>query len=110
MKDKDYHDMKSGSVPDVQDAVANIGPISVAMDASHILFQFYFFGVYDPAWCSATKLDHGVLIVGYGEKDGKDVWIVKNSWGTGWGEKGYFYIVRDNNKCGLCTSASYPIL
>ena len=94
----------------LQEAVATIGPISVAMDASQMSLQLYKKGVYDPKHCSETKLDHGVLAVGYGTEDGKDYWLIKNSWGKRWGMEGYFMIARKDNKCGICTAASYPTL
>lgn len=86
--------------------VAEHGPISVGLDASGTLgvllpwLQFYKKGVASPRWCS-TKIDHGVLIVGYGEEDGKKYWIVKNSWGEKWGEAGYFRLVRGEAMCAI---------
>ena len=109
-----YVDIKEGDINGLLSAATTVGPISVAMDASHMSFQLYHSGVYDPWLCSSTRLDHGVLVVGFGtEQSGifsekKDYWLVKNSWGTGWGDKGYFKIARKNNKCGIATSASYP--
>jgi hypothetical protein len=93
------------------------GPVSIALDASGVAFQLYFGGIIRTL--CGTSLDHGVLVVGYGTADttlyGKtDYWLVKNSWGSGWGEKGYLRIKRDMDKtgpgvCGLQQAASYPI-
>eukprot|EP00966_Prymnesium_polylepis_P092560 2142673-Prymnesium_polylepis.1 len=61
-------------------------------------------------------MDHGVAIVGYGtdrqlgSDGGVDYWIVRNSWGAAWGEKGYARVVRGKNACGIANSASYPVL
>merc|ERR1712070_1045165 len=82
-------------------------PVSVAIEADKSAFQFYAGGVLDNPACG-TRLDHGVLIVGYGTDGDKDYWKVKNSWGASWGEKGYLRMVRNKNQCGIAQQPSYP--
>jgi cathepsin L len=88
----------------------HVGPISVAIDASHNSYQLYHSGVYYEPLCSSSSLDHAVLVVGYGTQDGQDYWLVKNSWGSeDWGMDGYMMMARNmNNNCGIATFASYP--
>ncbi|VFQ60343.1 unnamed protein product [Cuscuta campestris] len=88
-------------------------PVSVAVEASGKAFQFYHSGVFT-GYCG-TQLDHAVTIVGYGKtKQGMKYWLVKNSWGKLWGEKGFMRMkrgIRDKKGlCGLAMMASYPTL
>jgi len=97
----------------LMDAIANVGPISISIDASLKTFDFYQSGVYyDPACGSAPDdLDHAVLAVGYGtDPVGGDFWLVKNSWSVYYGEWGYVKMSRKNNDCGVSTSPLYPVL
>jgi len=99
-----------GSEEDLQNALATIGPIAVAIDAAHYSFQLYHSGVYHERSCSSYRLDHAVLAVGYGSEHGKDYYIVKNSWGPRWGLGGYIKMARNShNNCGIATDACYAI-
>lgn len=91
------------------------GPLSVALNAQ--LLQFYFGGVFDPfdAICNRKNLNHAVLMVGWGVDTSRihgkrDFWIVKNSWGTKWGEKGYFRILKGKDKCGITEQVTTAVL
>ena len=47
------------------------------------------------------KIGHSVAVVGYGKEKGKDYWLIKNSWGTRWGEQGYIRIQRGVGACDI---------
>lgn len=61
------------------EAVDSIGPISIGI---HVIDSFFDYksGVYDDKSCTSDEINHGVLLVGYGKENGKDFWLVKNSW------------------------------
>jgi cathepsin L len=100
-------ELLDGSEEALKEAVATIGPISVAIHAS-TSFLTYDRGIYNESNCKGT-LNHAVLVVGYGSENGRDYWIVKNSHGSKWGEKGYIRMTRNrNNQCGIATEAMYP--
>ncbi|KAF4654612.1 hypothetical protein FOZ61_008162 [Perkinsus olseni] len=102
--------MKPKSKSSLLAAVARIGPVSVALDGMSEAFQHYGKGVLDSGCSLATN--HGVLAVGYDMGTDKPYYLVKNSWGTGWGEKGYIKIAIDDSAegvCGILLDPSYPI-
>uniref|UniRef100_A0A672GRE0 Cathepsin 12 n=1 Tax=Salarias fasciatus TaxID=181472 RepID=A0A672GRE0_SALFA len=108
---KDYRFIPKGDEQALADAVATVGPITVAVDADHSSFLFYSSGIYDEPNCNPNNLSHAVLLVGYGSEGGQDYWIIKNSWGTSWGEGGYMRMIRDGrNTCGIASYALYPVL
>lgn len=89
-------------------------PVAVAIEADTRYFQSYSSGVLTSSSCG-TNLDHGVLIVGFGTENGQDYWLVKNSWGTTWGENGYVKIARSSSTldagiCGIALSPSFPVV
>jgi len=111
-----HMDIPEGDEEALTEAIASVGPIAVAIDASNFSFQFYRDGVYNEKRCSSEELDHGVLAIGYGVwqshgKKQKPFYWVKNSWGPGWGVNGYIRMTRNhNNQCGIATAASYPLV
>ena len=91
------------------------GAVSVTVYAADNAFSNYKSGVYNK--CKKVKEgNHQVLAVGYGTENGVKYWLVKNSWGTNWGEKGYFKIQRGssiqntNGKTGMCGIEEVSVL
>ncbi|XP_058475619.1 cathepsin S-like [Solea solea] len=102
--------LPEGDESALKTALAKIGPISVAIDASRPKFVFYRHGVYMDRKCT-HNVNHGVLAVGYGRDQGHDYWLVKNSWGVKYGEEGYIKMARNrHNQCGIALYACYPVM
>lgn len=92
--------------------VIHISVILFAVGINAVYMQTYIGGVSCPYICG-RHLDHGVLLVGYGSAGyspirlkEKPFWIIKNSWGENWGEKGYYKICRGRNVCGVDSMVS----
>ncbi|XP_047312889.1 senescence-specific cysteine protease SAG39-like [Impatiens glandulifera] len=105
-----HEDVPTNDEKALQKAVAK-QPVSVAMDAGNSNFRFYSSGVYTGE--CGTDLNHAVTAVGYGVDDnGTKYWLIKNSWGTSWGEEGYIrmerFIEAKEGLCGIAMIASYP--
>tara|TARA_Y100000389_G_C17468724_1_gene528243 strand:+ start:6190 stop:7284 length:1095 start_codon:yes stop_codon:yes gene_type:complete len=109
----DYVDVAANSDEAMMTALSQ-QPVSIAIEADQKDFQLYKSGVFTGS--CGSKLDHGVLAVGYGTADGEDYYLVKNSWSTTWGDNGYIRLGRGsqyNNgagQCGMLMQASYPVL
>ena len=102
---KNYEKVPANDGAALKQAVSK-APVSVAVEADSAVFQMYKTGVVDSTACG-TSLNHGVLAVGYTA----DYWIVKNSWGPNWGDKGYIKIAYKETGAGICginQMNSYP--
>ena len=88
-----------------------VQPVAVAIEADQSVFQHYTGGVIDDDKCG-QQLDHAVLVIGYGtdSASGKPYYIVKNSWGSGWGIGGYALVARNKNMCGIASEPVMPLL
>ncbi|NWU08206.1 CATS protein, partial [Cephalopterus ornatus] len=105
-----YVELPAGDEAALRDAVATVGPVAVAIDATRPTFFLYRSGVYDDPQCT-QEVNHGVLVVGYGSLENKEYWLVKNSWGVWFGDSGYIRMVRNaSNRCGIASYASYPVI
>lgn len=110
-----YIDVTANNTEALMTAVAQ-QPVSVAVEADGLDWQFYFGGIVTDA--CGTNLDHGVLVVGYGTQETsqpQDYWKVKNSWGADWGEQGYIRLGRGSKfepsgECGILMVPSYPVV
>ena len=106
------YNVTAGDEDQLAEAVYGNGPVSVAFQVVDD-FMSYTSGVYTSTTCGNTETDvnHAVLAVGYGTdlETGMDYWLIKNSWGTDWGDQGFFKIERGVNMCGIAECNSFPI-
>lgn len=89
------------------DALANIGPVTVAADAT--LWYSYWVGIYDRCTENAI-VNHAIVAMGYGydPKYDKKYWLIRNSWGPTWGEQGYIRLLRHNKEGEFCGVDTKP--
>jgi len=85
--------------------IAQHGPACCSVDASLASFQLYNSGIYDDPKCGVTN--HYIGCVGYGSEGDIQYWILRNSWGSNWGEDGYMRLRIYKNRCGI---TNYPLL
>ena len=101
----------AGDEYSMKQIVANVGPVAVSYQV-YGDFRDYSEGVYRSDGCKNGPFDvnHAVTNVGYGTtEEGQDYWIIKNSWGVRFGNKGYFLIERGTNMCGIGVCNSFPV-
>nr|XP_056723642.1 procathepsin L-like [Euleptes europaea] len=108
-----FKQVLKGDESALEEAVANMGPVSVALDSRSKEFQLYKSGIFSSPW-SGKVLKHAMLAVGYAKSSeggkGRGYWILKNSWSKMWGENGYMRLLKGANHCGIADGASYPVL
>ncbi|XP_045762820.1 cathepsin L-like proteinase [Maniola jurtina] len=97
------------SVNAMKVALYKYGPVTVSINANDPLSAYNSGIFFDPS-CNSAPANHGVVVVGYGKRDGVDYWIVKNSWGEDYGQDGYILMSATNNNCHILESAYYPIV
>jgi len=92
--------VQANSASQLMAAIAN-GPVSVTVEADTSVFQGYTGGILNSSKCG-TQLDHAITAVGYGNKNGQNYYIVRNSWSASWGDQGYIMIAAVEGTKGIC--------
>jgi len=113
--DTDYVIREYSKVPpfsaDALKETATYSVVALGIAGDSEVFQFYKSGVFDDQECGTT-MNHAVAVVGYGNDDGKDFFILRNSWGTSWGEEGYMRIAPGDETtggtCGFLQDLAHP--
>jgi len=94
----------AGNVLQMMQDLKENGPMVVSFEPTDE-FMYYGGGIFADAPIPQNyewqKVDHAVLLVGWGEEEGQKYWTIQNSWGPDWGEDGYFRIARGINSAGV---------
>lgn len=106
---RDYHNVAYQSPSQMYSAL-KLNPLSVAIYSNTTEFNQYSSGVLKSS-CPGSS-DHIVAVVGYGVKNSQEYWLVKNSWGTWWGEKGYVKMAKNSTSGAACVQnwPNYPTM
>ena len=105
-----YYVEEYGEVSGEEDMMKEIyarGPITCSIAVPDDLLE-YKGGVYEDK-TGSTSRDHGISVAGWGEEDGVKYWIVRNSWGTYWGENGWFRVIKGKNNLGIEYKCSWAV-
>lgn len=93
-----------------KNALYNLGTMAIAVNSKY--FDDYDSGILyvKPSKCKVEDLDHEVLLVGFGVENDHPYWLIKNSWGTDWGEEGYIRVLRGQNVCGVAEDITKSVV
>lgn len=85
--------------------------LAVSIEADQSVFQRYKSGIFNDTRCG-TNLDHATNVIGWGDSNGVEYWIMRNSWGKYWGESGYMRVEITTGKgvCGIQQEPLYPLV
>jgi len=104
-----YGRVAPGDEEAMKTALAEFGPLWVTISVGDVFYN-YESGIIDIENCS-KRTDHAVVVVGYGNEDGQDYWLIRNSWGEDYGDSGYFRMARNkDDMCGISQYVFYPIV
>jgi len=101
-----YKQLTENNYEELMNAVAQVGPIAVSVDASK--WSAYRSGIFDGCNQAKPDINHAVVLVGYGVDNGKKYWLIRNSWSSTWGESGYIRIARTDSEATRCGTDSTP--
>jgi len=101
-----YKQLSENNYEELMNAVAQVGPIAVSVDAS--AWGAYESGIFDGCNQAKPDIDHAVVLVGYGEDNGQKYWLIRNSWSASWGEAGYIRIARTDSEATRCGTDTTP--